>query len=333
MPPLEVDHGVEIAHPKFLSLGRATRLPFGAVSAQRRLYWQALRSEVRSFVATGGTIVHVHSCGLPGVVLGRVRPAKLVVSMWDHELFDVVPSSRAWRNAIAHTLRAADAVVYISETLRRVGEALVGAHASHVIPLAIDDYPDITPVPGNSFTVVTAARLIPRKHIDVLIRAFALFREEAPAGRLVILGDGPERPRLEYLAQRLHLAGSIEFTGELSHRGVRERIARAQLFVLPSVRESLGTVYFEAMSVRVPVVGVLGEGIADYVSSGTDGFLVAPGDVAALVDIMRAMYTDAARRRSMGDRGWSLFDRSGMRWNDHVDAHLRLFEMIGGGSA
>src|SRR5690606_11450432 len=114
----------------------------------------------------------------------------------------------------------------------------------------------------------------------------------------------------------------------LSHREVRERMARAHLFVLPSVRESLGTVYFEAMSVGVPVVGLQGEGIAEHVTDGVDGFLVRRGDVEALASILRAMHGEPQRRAAIGARARALFDRSGVRWPDWVAAHLALFESL-----
>jgi teichuronic acid biosynthesis glycosyltransferase TuaC len=327
LPYIESDNGVPIAHPRYLGLGPARRLPGGAVT-QRALYWKALRPEVDRFVRSGGSIVHVHSCGLPGVVVDRVRPARSVVSMWDHELFDLAPAARGWERAIAYSLRHADAVVYISETLRKAGEALAGPHAARVIPLAIDEFADIAPVSPPQFTVITAARLIDRKHISLLIEAFSRFLVEVPEARLVIVGDGPERTRLEQQTQGAGVAHAVEFTGRLPQRAVRERMARAHLFVLPSVRESLGTVYFEAMSVKVPVVGVRGEAIADYVTDGVDGFVIDAGDGAALIEIMRSLHRDPSRRALVGERGRAVFERSGMRWPDYVAAHLALFESL-----
>ncbi len=324
VPPVEKDHGVEIAHPRFLSLGRIGRLSAGH-NVQRELYWRALKQEVESFVGSGGRIVHVHSCGLPGVLLDRIKPAKLVVSMWDNELFDVAPARRAFRKSIVRTLRTADSVVYISETLHRVGTELVGPHAGCVIPLGIDEYPDVTPDPDAAFTVVTAARLIRRKKIDLLIEAFASFRAFAPEARLLVVGDGPDRRRLENAVRACGVAGAVDFTGSVPHRRVLEHLARGHLFVLPSVRESLGTVYFEAMAMRVPVVGVRGEGISDYVTDGIDGFLVPPDDSTAIVKVMRTIYDQPERRQQIGDMGHALFDRSGVRWHDYVTAHLELF--------
>jgi glycosyltransferase involved in cell wall biosynthesis len=100
------------------------------------------------------------------------------------------------------------------------------------------------------------------------------------------------------------------------------------VFVLPSVRESHGTVYFEAMSMRVPVVGMRGEGIAEYVTDRVDGFLIGPGDMGALVRIMLEMHAHRERRREVAERGYALFDRSGVRWRDYVAAHLALYERV-----
>ena len=268
------------------------------------------------------------SGGLPGVLLDRIKPAKLVVSMWDNELFDEAPARRTFRRAMIETLRRADSVVYISEVLRKVGTDLAGPHASCVIPLAIDEYPDVTPAPDAAFTVLTATRLIPRKRIDLLIQAFASFHAFATEARMLVVGDGPDRRRLENVARACGVADVVDFTGDVPHRRVLEHMARAHLFVLPSVRESLGTVYFEAMAMRVPVVGVRGEGISDYVTDGVDGFLVPPDDPQAIVKVMRTMYDQPGRRQQIGDRGHTLFDRSGVRWHDYVEAHLDLFRRL-----
>ena len=327
VPRVEEDHGVKIAHPRFLSLRRFGRLSVGH-NVQRQLYWWALKQEVESFIASGGRIVHVHSGGLPGVLLDRIKPAKLVVSMWDDELFDVAPARKAFRKALVHTLRTADSVVYISKTLHKVGTELAGPHAGCVIPLGIDEYADLTPEPNAAFTVLTAGRLIPRKKIGLLIEAFASFHAFAPEARLLVVGDGPERRRLENTVQACGVVDAVDFTGNVPHRRVLEHMARAHLFVLPSVRESLGTVYFEAMAMRVPVVGVRGEGISDYITDGIDGFLVPPDDSTAIVKVMRTMYDQPERRQQIGDMGHALFDRSGVRWHDYVTAHLELFARL-----
>ncbi len=327
VPAVETDHGVEIAHPRYLSLDHIRQMPFAA-GLQRRLFWNALQPFVAPFAAGGGHIIHAHSSGLPGCMAGRTGQAKLVVSMLDHELFDVVPASPTWRRAIIDTLQRADAVVYLSPLLMRLGLEAAGPHNACVIPLAIDVYDDIRPRRAAEFTVSTAARLIERKKVHVLIEAFATFRREVPGARLVVIGDGSERPRLEKLTAELDVSQVVQFTGSISHRETVTRIAESHVFMLPSIRESLGTVYFEAMSQGVPVVATVGEGIADFIVDGRNGFLVPPNDPAPLVRLMRALHADPGMGSRVGDAGRGCFERSKVRWTDSVSAHLELFDRL-----
>lgn len=327
VPAVETDHGVEIAHPRYLSLGQRARMS-AAVGLQRRFFWNALQPFVTSFAAGGGQIIHAHSSGLPGCMTGRTGNAKLVVSMLDHELFDIAPAAPGWRQAIVDTLRRADMVVYLSPLLMRLGLAAAGPHSACVIPLAIDVYDDLRPRRVAAFTVSTAARLIERKKVHVLIEAFAAFRRDVPDARLVVIGDGPERPRLEQQAARLGLGLAVEFTGHLTHREVVTRIGESHVFMMPSVRESLGTVYFEAMSQGVPAVGTVGEGIADFIKDGEDGFLVRPDDPEPLVHVMRALHGSPELWNRIAQGGRDRFRRIGADWAGSVSAHLDLFEQL-----
>lgn len=328
VPPVETDHGVKIAHPRYLSLGPAARHTSASVALQRHLFWKALQPFVASFAADGGQIVHAHSCGLPSCMAGKTGNAKLVISMLDDELFDIAPASRAQKQVIVDGLRRADGVVYLSPHLMRLGLAAAGPHEACVIPLAIDVYDDLQPHRAASFTISTAARLIERKKVHVLIEAFAAFRREVPTARLVVIGDGPERPRLETLASQLGVGQVVEFTGALPHRAAVTRIGESHVFALPSIRESLGTVYFEAMSQGVPVVATVGEGIADFIRDPEEGFLVRPDDPAALVHIMSTLQRSPDLWRRMAGASRTCFERSKVRWTDSVSAHLTLFERL-----
>jgi glycosyltransferase involved in cell wall biosynthesis len=327
VPEVETDHGVEIIHPRYLSFQRASSLP-GVVSLQRHLFWRTLCPFVSSFAAGGGQIVHAHTSGLPGCMVGRTGQARLVISMHDNELFDVAPAAPAWRHAIVDSLRRADAVVYVSPLLMRLGLAAAGPHNACVIPAAIDIYDDVHPPKAAAFTVSTAARLIERKKIHVLIQAFAALLKEVPSARLVIMGDGTERIRLERLALSLGVAPAVEFTGTLAHRDVVTRIGESHVFALPSVRESLGTVYFEAMSQGVPVVATAGEGIADFITDGEDGFLVQPDDPTGLFQVLRALQGSSDLLRRVADHGRVRFERSKVRWTDSLPAHIALFHQL-----
>jgi glycosyltransferase involved in cell wall biosynthesis len=103
---------------------------------------------------------------------------------------------------------------------------------------------------ADRFVVIVVGRLVTLKRVDAVIRA--LSRIEAPI-HLLIVGEGPERPRLEAIANELGLRDRVRFTGR---QDPPPFLAAADLFVLPSVIESLGLVYLEAMMMGLPCIGL-----------------------------------------------------------------------------
>lgn len=133
--------------------------------------------------------------------------------------------------------------------------------------------------------VIFTGRLIREKHVDLLIRAAALLREELPGLRLAIIGDGPERQALETLAQEEGIAEAVSFTGFLpTHDAVIAAMKASGVFVLPSTREGFGIVALEAMACGLPVVTVIHprNAAADLVEDGVTGYccLLSPEGLA-----------------------------------------------------
>lgn len=323
IPDEERDGAVVVAHPHY---PRVPRLLRGAgLGLERRLFARAAATELN-----GPDVVLAHSATLPGGLVGRVKGAVFVVSIYDHELYDWAPHNAAAGEAIARTLRGADCAIYLSEALRRSGVSLAGSHRNVVIPMSVEIYPDVSAVWPERFTVCSVTRLIARKRVDALIRAFARLAAERPEAqpRLVIVGDGPERPALARLVRALGIDALVELTGALDARAARERMARASVMALPSVRESLGVVYLEAMSLGVPALGTRGEGIEEHIEHGVSGILVPPGDEGALLAELRALAADPDRARRMGDAGRRRFLAGPFTGRDNAAAYLTVFEEL-----
>lgn len=139
--------------------------------------------------------------------------------------------------------------------------------------------PDAPPV------ILSAGRLTPQKDYPTLIRAFASVRRERPA-RLVILGEGAERPALESLARELGCAADMALLGFVSNPYPFMRAAR--MFVLSSAWEGFGNVLIEAMSLGTPVIATdCPWGPAEILDHGRFGRLVPIGDVDALAEAIR----------------------------------------------
>nr|WP_210492982.1 glycosyltransferase [Patulibacter sp. SYSU D01012] len=150
-------------------------------------------------------------------------------------------------------------------------------------------------------TLVTVAHVVPRKrHADVL-RALWLLRDRHPCARYRIIGDGPERPALERLANELGLTDRVEWRGQLPHAQALEAAREADVFVMPSVDEAFGVAYVEAMAAAMPVVAALGEpGPHEIADAGEGIVLVPPGDVGALADALDRLLRDPGHRRTLG---------------------------------
>jgi teichuronic acid biosynthesis glycosyltransferase TuaC len=166
-------------------------------------------------------------------------------------------------------LRSARLVLANSQGIAALASDLGGRNV-HVVHLGTDVPAE---VPERRYDVVSVGNLIARKRHADLIQAL-------PPGRhLTIVGDGPERPRLEALAR----SRDISFTGTVPHAEALRIAQSARVFALPSVDEAFGVAYIEAMAGGVPAIGCAGEpGPQEIARCGSGITLVPPGDVAAL---------------------------------------------------
>nr|MBA3655653.1 glycosyltransferase [Actinomycetota bacterium] len=140
------------------------------------------------------------------------------------------------------------------------------------------------------------ARLHPQKALDDLIAAAALLRNEGGL-HVVVVGDGPERPRLQTAIDRAALGGRVHLLGRRDD--IPALLARAQLFVLSSRFEGLPSAVIEAMAAGLPVVATTAGGVPELVQPGRTGWLVPPGEPIALADALRDAL--GADRTAMGD--------------------------------
>ena len=146
--------------------------------------------------------------------------------------------------------------------------------------------------------LVTVNRLIADKRLDLLIRAVALLRG---GPRLDVIGEGPERAKLEDLARTLGIADRVRFRGRMSvDRDVWAAIAGAQVAVQPSAREGFGLFALEALALGVPVVHVESErsAVGEIARDGLEG-LQADADPAQLAAALRRLLDDPGRRAEM----------------------------------
>jgi glycogen synthase len=123
-----------------------------------------------------------------------------------------------------------------------------------------------------------------------LVAAAGLLKH--PSAQVLLVGDGPQRKALEREAKRIGIADRLHFVGFLAHEELPAVLAHADLLVLPSIYEELGTVLLEAMQAALPIVASKTGGIPDVIEDGVNGLLVPPGDPEALARAIDRLLAD-----------------------------------------
>lgn len=157
-----------------------------------------------------------------------------------------------------------------------------------------------TPVPKG---ILCVAHLYPRKDVVTLVEAVS----RLPGARLRVVGDGPERRRIEARALRLGLGsggeGRVELLGHVPLERLAAELRSAEVFCLPSLQEGFGIVFLEAMAAGLPIVAARAGAVPETVPDGECGILVPPGDSEALAAALGPLVGDATLRRRMGEAG------------------------------
>lgn len=173
--------------------------------------------------------------------------------------------------------------------------------------------------------VVGVGRLVEKKGFDDLVRAAELLRDAGRPLPVVLVGEGPERRRLEAMRDERRLARLVRLAGACDQESVLDLLRRAAVLVLPCVvtpdgdRDALPTVVLEAMAVGAPVVSTRVSGIPEMVEDGASGLLVEQRDPGGLAAAVRRVIDDPTLARTFADAA-----------REHVERHFSLTDNVAG---
>jgi glycosyltransferase involved in cell wall biosynthesis len=160
---------------------------------------------------------------------------------------------------------------------------------------------------------IAVGNLLPVKRIDRFLAALRLARLRSPDLRGVVVGDGPERQRLEATAAELGLLpDGIAFLG--SRDDVPGLLRQADMLVLSSEHEGFPNAVLEAMGARLPVVATRCGDVERIVADGVTGFVVPPDDVEGMAERMSALAGSLELRRRLGEAGRAVAERTYASW-------------------
>lgn len=155
--------------------------------------------------------------------------------------------------------------------------------------------------------ILSIGRLLPVKDFPTLVRAFHFISDQTTA-RLIVLGDGEERPKLEALVKMFDLTGRVSFCGAVDN--VFPYLKRADLFVLSSKEEAFGNVLVEALASGVPVVSTACGGTEEILDNGLYGVLVPVQNPEVLGQAILRALASPHNKHSLHERGQSFSVKS-----------------------
>lgn len=318
-------------------------LTAGGVAVERQIIrrhldpslFGALRRRLRDLKPD---ILHTHliHADLYGIPAGRAAGVKRIISSRHaDDPFRRLPIMRGLHAAL---WRMASDGIAISDAVRRFCEQIEFAPAGKMTTIhygiaaptrpidreaasaALRDELGIDP---NAPVVGFVGRLIWQKGMVYGLQGFARVLLKRPDARLIVVGDGRLRGKLESRARRYGIGGKVLFLGWRTD--VPSLMAGFDIFLLPTLQEGFGLVLLEAMAARTPVVASAVSAVPEIVVSGETGLLVPPRDPAALSEALLALIDDPPLRQHMGllgeDRLETAFSAERM-----IDATLRLYQ-------
>jgi glycosyltransferase involved in cell wall biosynthesis len=269
-------------------------------------------------------VVHTHlvHADLYGGLAAKLRGTRLVSTKHNDDPFRRGP----FRHVERQLTRMADRIVAITDALRDFTVEHTGVDEAKVqtIHYGLDALPDAwgdnppDDVPAGARVLLSTSRLTVQKGIDVAIRALPRLPDDAV---LVVLGEGPERLRLEALAHELGVEQRLFLLGRVPD--VAAWLRRSTLYVHPARWEGFGLGVLEAMHASLPVVATRASSLPELVADGVTGRLVAVDDPQALAAAIRQVLGEPHLGVAGRERAASEFSVARM-----ADSHAALYATL-----
>lgn len=266
--------------------------------------------------------------GVPALLQSRFSRTKLICEVHsDYLRAGFLP----WKDLAAAkiVLRSAE---YVRAVNNRIATALKrwGAKNILIIPsiyIRLDIFRPMTSQRERSLVVLSASRLVPQKGLELLLESVPLLVKRCPEVEVRIVGDGPERRRLELYAERLGVGGVVKFYGWVSQEELIRHYNEAAVFVCTSLHEGGPRTVFEAAACHTPFVSTPVGLVPEVFQHGREGLILRGRDAGQLAEYVSLLLSDSGLREEMGVRGRELVARE-FEWERAVrryaESYLRI---------
>lgn len=316
--------GVELYDVRFVSLsnfGERHGWNTAAVKRTVEMCWERMLG--------GGQpdVIHAHTLGLDselGAWLKEKLHCPLVVTTHGSDTF--VPYTKGEYEKLKRYADRADMLICVSTLLKK---RLLECHVTAPMKIILNGFHmrgSHADTAKEEYSIVQAGYLVERKKADITIRAYAELKQKYPAAKLTIVGSGDQLSRYQALCGELGVTDSVHFRGFLPNNETLAEMSKAQFFCMPSVREGFGIVYLEAMASGCITIGTQGEGIADLIETGKNGFLVPPENPRAIEDVIDWCLSHPAEADAIAQRGRA--DALALTWERNAMQYTQLFQRL-----
>ena len=270
-------------------------------------------------------------------ILRMMVPYKICVDLHGSDVIELHRSLWFQQSLVRGMIRCADWVLAHSASLMDEAQRIVGplkGKCSYLhnwvdcdrIRERAKSIHGTKSLPDGPF-VLTAAKLYPRKALDVLLQAISRIMHSVEGCQFVIAGDGPEEGRLREMAKAPKVDELVRFVGDIPNDEIPAWFSRCELFVLPSRSEPFGIVLLEAMTFGKAIVATRVGGIPEFVTHGFNGLLVPSEDSDALAESIRILLVDKELRSAIGRNGLERVEKE-FNVKSLMGKYESLFESI-----
>ena len=356
--------GVQVYHPRYLEIPRG----YGFARTGEWMYngCKALVREVlRDF---SPAVIHAHVAlpdGYAAMLLARELQLPFVITVHGQDMNVTIHKSPECRARVEEAFRASSKIVFVSNMLKQVAVEHLGYEDKYTV---IGNGVDLAHIGGTSSvgggrqtlsctsgrgssglhsksdtvhmtlqskpdaarpTILSVSNLVRPKGVDLNIEAMQVLVQKYPNLRYIIVGGGPELPKLQQMVVEMGLTGNVEFTGRLEHQAALALMNQCDLFLLPSWQEGFGVVYIEAMAHGKVAIGCRGQGIDGVIEHGVNGFLVEPRDVQSIVQAVDLVLANPELQTQIGSKARETV-LNGYTWQHNAEKNLQVYREVVG---